>query len=190
MRALRCVPDMDYIEFEKRISNIRDENEKKVARFLQKLGFEFIECNLKVGDLEHQLLGEIDLIYKFQNYLFLVEVSKEGKANEKRFAFFIKWVDSDVLKWITKKYQLRSAKIIRIYFEMQAKKPTNFPSKLLQTMTKKGKMNMVVYSDRYEILEGILQKDSQNARNEFLEDVKQTEQDSFKESLKRYFDKS
>jgi len=181
---------MKDINVEKKIAAISNENEQKVAEFLQKLGFEFVECNLKVGELDHQLLGEIDLLYKFQDYLFLVEVSKENKANEKRFAFFTKWVDKDVLEWITEKCQLRPKKIIRVYFEMNAKTPEKFFSPLLEKMTKNGKMNKVVYSDRYDIFENILQKNSQDAKYEFLKELGLAEQNSFKTALKRYLGSS
>lgn len=177
---------MKDIDVENKIAGIIDKNERRVAEFLRKLGFEFVECNLKIGEFEHQRLGEIDLLYKFQDYLFLVEVSKEKKANEKRFAFFTKWVDKDILKWITEKHQLRPKKIIRVYFEMHAKKPGDFVSPLLENMTKNGKMNKVVYSDMYDVFENILQKNSQEARHEFLKEVGLSGQNSFKTTLKRY----
>lgn len=181
---------LENVDIEKRIAAIKDENERKVAEFLRKLGFEFIECNLKVGEYEHQLLGEIDLLYKFQDYLFLVEVSKEKKANEKRFAFFTKWVDKDVLQWITKQYQLQPKKIMRVYFEVYAKEPQDFVSPLLKNMTRKGTMNKVVYSDRLEIFENILQDNSQEARHEFLKDLGVSGQNSIKTILKIYFERS
>jgi len=177
---------MEDIDLEKKIAGILNENERKVAEFLRKLGFEFVECNFKIGEFEHQLLGEIDLLYKFQDYLFLVEVSKEKNANEKRFAFFTKWADKDVLKWITEKLQLRPKKIIRVYFEMNAKMPENFVSPLLEIMTKNGKMNKVVYSDRYDVIENILQKNNQDAKHEFLKELGLSGQNSFKTALKRY----
>ena len=177
---------MEDNENEKKILGIKNENERKIAEFLQKLELEFVDCNLKVGEHEHQLLGEIDLLYKFQDYLFLVEVSKEKKANEKRFAFFTKWVDKDVLQWITKKYHLRPKKIMRVYFEVYAKKPQDFVSPLLKNMTKEGKMNKVVYSDRYDFFENTLRNNSQEARGEFLKELGLLKQSSFKSSMKKY----
>jgi len=178
---------MDSTEVENKISSIKDENERKVAKFLLKLGFEFVECNLEIGEFKHNLLGEIDLMYKFRDFLFLVEVSKEKGANEKRFAFFTKWADKDILKWIVDKYQLRPKKIIRVYFEMQGKKPDNFASPFLEKMTKKGKMNKVVYSEKYGIFESDLQINSKDVRQEFLKELELSEQNSFKTILKRYF---
>ena len=178
---------MNKIDAETKIIKIENEDEKKVARFLLNLELEFIDCNLQIGELKHNLLGEIDLLYKFQDYLFLIEVSKKTNANEKRFGFFTKWTDEDILKWITEQYKLQPKKIFRIYFEMNAQKPQSFPSPLLEKMTKKGKRNLVIYSNQFENLEKI---NSNDARNEFLNSLKSVESDSLMTTLKRYFRKN
>lgn len=171
----------------KRIANIENPNERKVAEFLLKLGLDFVDCNLKIGEHQHQLFGEIDSLFKFQNHLFLIEVSKEKGANEKRFAFFTKWADQDVLKWITKKYNLRPKKIIRVYFEMQAKKPEKYESPFLKMMTKKDKWNKVLYSERFDHFENNLLNNIEHTRDEFLKELGLSEQKSIKSVLKKRF---
>jgi len=177
-------------EVGKKIASIENANERKVAEFLLKLGLDFVDCNLKIGELQHQLFGEIDSLYKFQNHLFLIEVSKKKGANEKRFAFFTKYADIDVIKLITKKYNLRPKKIIRVYFEMQAKRPEKYESLFLKTMTKKDKWNRVLYSERFDHFEISLQNNIDDTREEFLKELGLTEQKSLKTVFKKRFKSS
>ena len=181
---------MKEIDVGKKIADIKNDNELKVVEFLRKLGLECIDCNAEVGKYKHQLYGEIDSIFKFQDYLFLVEVSKKRGANQKRFAFFTKWADKDVLKWITKEYGLHPKKIIRLYFEMQGEKPENFPSPFLEMMTKKGKWNKVIYSERFNYFVSSSKKNIQDIRKEFLKELEVSEQRSLKIVLKKHFKNS
>ena len=180
---------LENVDIEKKIAAIENTDERKVAEFLLRLGFDFVDCNLKIGELQHQLFGEIDSLYKFQNQLFLIEVSKKRGANEKRFAFFTKYADIDVIKLIIKKYNLRPKRIIRIYFEMQAKKPEKYESLFLKTMTKKDKWNKIVYSERFDYFENRLQKDIDDTRSEFLKEIGLLEHSSLKAVLKKPFKK-
>ena len=140
------------IDVETKIAKIENKDERKVAEFLRDLGFHLIDSNLKIGEKQEQLLGEIDLLYEFQNYLFIIEVGKEKTSNKKKFAFFTKWTDKDILKWITKKCQVKPKKIVRIYFDLGTRTPEQNISPMLDMITKKSKMNLVVYANMYEYI--------------------------------------
>jgi hypothetical protein len=140
------------IDVEKKFANMENDSERKVARFLQKIGFTFVDSNSNFGESLNELLGEIDSLFTLDDYLFLIEVSDEKISNEKKFTFFTKWADPDILDVIKNKYELRPKKIIRMYFDLYTQTPTINKSPLLQILTKAGKLNIVVYSDNYDSL--------------------------------------
>ncbi|MFZ1077196.1 MAG: hypothetical protein WAN47_07185, partial [Nitrosotalea sp.] len=64
------------LETEQKIAKIENKNEREVADLLFKLGFTFVDANSIITNSSTQRIGEIDLIFTFKDYLFLVEVSK------------------------------------------------------------------------------------------------------------------
>lgn len=147
-------------EIEKMINEIKDSFERDVANLLLDLGLDIIDANVKVGKVQHELLGEIDSLFRIKDYLFLVEASKEKTSNEKKFSFFTKWQDKDILRLITEPYNLDVKIIFRIFFDQSTPQPQN-KSPYLLALTKPGKYNKVVYRNDYELfLEHVGKSDS------------------------------
>ncbi len=156
------------LETEQKIAKIENKNEREVADLLFKLGFTFVDANSIITNSSTQRIGEIDLIFTFKDYLFLVEVSKDKHSSNKKNAFFIKWEDRDNLAIVNKLYQLRPRKVIRVYFDLSTKTPEN-PSHEVQRMTQSGKLNKVAYLDDYEYFLNCYKKIGLWAKNDLLD---------------------
>jgi Holliday junction resolvase-like predicted endonuclease len=155
------------------LTNVNPEtirHEKEVEKFLTKLGFDPIMSNeiIKDGKLE---IGEIDSLFEYKDYLFIVEVStKKKQDNQKKNFFFSKWSDGYNLRKLRKKYKLSVKKTVRVYFDKVTMEPENH--KGLDHITKRRKGNKVVYADKYEEFKKDLKKDPVLARKHFLEWIK------------------
>ena len=60
---------------EEKITNIVDPYEHKVAEFLTKIGFSFMSSRSEFKKSDAEIAREIDLLFTFQNCLFIIEVS-------------------------------------------------------------------------------------------------------------------
>ena len=136
-------------ETEKKFSKMRTDEERDVANLLLDLGLTLVDSNAEFGEPQNERIGEIDSLFTSNDYLFVIEVNTEKNSNEKKFSFFTKWADSDILEMITDRYQLQPKKVIRVYFDLSTKTPIN-KSPYLQVLIKPTKMNKVAYRDDYE----------------------------------------
>ena len=128
---------------EEKIRKIQNEQERNVGDLLLNLGFRLVDCNALILNSSNQRIGEIDLIFIFDDYVFLIEVSKDSHSgSSKKIAFFSKWNDDSNLVILKKKYQLISKKVIRIYFDL-SHESTESISAEIQNLTQKGKMKKV-----------------------------------------------
>ncbi len=139
---------MKTLEMEKKFSEMNNDEERNVANLLLDLGLTFVDANVRIGESQQEYLGEIDSLFTWNDYLFVIEVSKEKASNEKKFTFFTKWADSDILELITNPRMLQSKIVIRLYFDLSTKTPEN-KSPYLQILAKPFKMNKVAYLDDY-----------------------------------------
>ena len=92
------------------IEAIDDTLEKKVAQLFHDLGFNFIESNHDVG-LKSEKIGEVDLLFTFEQFLFLIEVTKDkNDRTRKKITFFSKWSKEEFLKPIREHFDLSTKK--------------------------------------------------------------------------------
>ena len=77
---------------EYQISKITDEHERKVAVFLDKIGFNFVDSRLQFNKSEAEVAREIDLLFTYQKCSFIIEVSTVGEGrNSKIITFLYRW---------------------------------------------------------------------------------------------------
>jgi hypothetical protein len=141
-------------------------HEEKVEKFLMNIGFSRIMSNEIIldGKLE---IGEIDSLFEYKNYLFIIEVStKKKQDNQKKNFFFSKWSDGYNLRKLRNKYNLSGKKTFRIYFDRSTDSPENHAG--LDHITKRRKGNKVVYADKYEEFQKDLKENIPLARKHFL----------------------
>ena len=142
-------------------------HEDEAEKFLTNLGFSKIMSNETILDGKAEI-GEIDSLFEYNDYLFIIEVSTQKKKdNSKKNFFFSKWSDGYNLRKLRKKYNLNKKKIFRIYFDIVTKTPENHAG--LDHMTKRRKGNKIVYADRYYEFQDELEKNPSLARRHFLE---------------------
>jgi len=172
---------MIYAEAEQKINKIKNEEERNVGDLLLNLGFQLVDCNTIILNSSSQRIGEIDLIFTFDNYVFLVEVSKDNHSgSSKKIAFFSKWSDDGNLQILKKQYHLVSKKVIRIYFDL-ATESTDSISAEIRNMTIDGKMNSVLYKDDYEYFQNYRKMIGAWAKNDFLDMIDYSDDNKFKE---------
>ncbi len=152
-----------------RISKIANNNEREVGEFLSNLGFEFIDANSVITNSLGKIIGEIDLIFTFESYLFLVEVTKEKSAGgNKKIAFFSKWSEDSTLAILRKKYHMAPRKVVRLYFDLN-KHDGGDESPAVQPQTQSDKLNKIIYLDDYEYFVASFKKIGIWAKNDFLD---------------------
>ena len=143
-----------------------------MEKFLTNLGFSKIISNEVI--LEKKLeIGEIDSLFEYKDYLFIIEVStKKRLDNQKKNFFFSKWSDGYNLRKLRKQCNINKKKTIRVYFDRVTKDPENHAG--LDHITERRKGNKVVYLDKYEEFQNDLKKNPSSARNHFLKWVETT----------------
>jgi len=152
------------------LTNVNPEtkrHEEEIEKFLTKLGFTQIMSNEVIlnGKLE---IGEIDSLFEYKNYLFIIEVSTKKKLdNQKKNFFFSKWSDGYNLEKLRKKYNLSVKKTFRVYFDRVTDTPENHAG--LDHITIRQKGNKIVYADTYKEFKKRLKKNPSLAREHFLE---------------------
>ena len=141
-------------------------HEEKIEEFLTNIGFTKIMSNEIILDKKLEI-GEIDSLFEYNDYLFIVEVSTKKKLdNQKKNFFFSKWSDGYNLRKLRKKYNLNTKKTFRVYFDRVTKTPENHAG--LDHITIRRKGNKVVYLDKYEELMKDLKENPSSVRKEFL----------------------
>ncbi len=140
--------------------------EEKITAFLNNLGFTGIASNPIIKDVKIEI-GEIDSLFEYKDYHFIIEVStKKRLDNQKKNFFFSKWSDGYNLKILRKEYNLKKKKTFRVYFDRVTNTPENHAG--LDHITERRTGNKVVYLDRYEKFHDELVKNPSFARKHFL----------------------
>jgi hypothetical protein len=140
--------------------------EEIITEFLKNIGFNWIISNPIIKDGKDQI-GEVDSLFWYEDYLFIIEVStKQELDNQKKNFFFSKWSDGYNLRKLRKQCKVNKKKTIRVYFDRVTKNPENHAG--LDHITKRRKGNKVVYVDKYEEFQKELKKNSSLARSNFL----------------------
>ena len=171
---------MILAEMEEKINKMTNIQEKNVGELLLNLGFQLIDCNAIILNSADDRIGEIDLIFMFEDYVFLIEVSKDKHSgSSKKITFFSKWSDENNLKILKEKYKIRSKKIIRLYFEF-SQSLSESGSAEIKNLTQKGKMNKVLYKNDYDYFLNYSKMTGPWAKNDFLDFVDFSDDEKFK----------
>src|SRR5690348_12898846 len=104
---------------DEKITNIEDPYEHKVAEFLIKVGFSFIASRSEFKKSDAEIAREIDLLFTFQNCLFIIEVStvKTGR-NKKIISFFSTWSRQKNLERLKEKHPSVPNDLMRMFFDL------------------------------------------------------------------------
>lgn len=151
----------------KDIEDISNSSEKKIAKLFDGFGFKFIRANYDVR-LKLEKNGEIDLIFTYDNFLFLIEVSEEKNSSRKKFTFFSKWSDEQFLEPIRKNFDFSNKKIIKIYFDLYKNSYID-ESDAVKKFLESKKQNIIGYKNDYEYFQLSLKKIGKWAKNDFLD---------------------
>jgi len=160
---------MQFTEAQEKIKIIENDAERNVAELLLNMGFTFIDSNSIIENSSNQRVGEIDLIFTFEDYLLIVEVSKDRRSgNAKKITFFTKWTERSNQTLLRNHYNLRPRKILRIYFDLATNIPEN-PSAESTRITQNGTGNKIAFLDDYGYFLNSLKKIGSWSKNDFLD---------------------
>ena len=163
---------MNLDRTKKLILKISDTHEKTVANLLASMDLKFVDSNIEVLNTEGRAVGEIDLLFKFEDTLFLIEASiAKSNKNQKRLFFFHKWMDSQNIDLMKKQCGLTSQKVIRIYFDLGSKRP-DVSSAEIERITKAEQKNVMCYLDDFEYFVLYVSRIGKWARNDFLDFIR------------------
>ncbi len=135
------------------LPTIIDEYERKVAEFLEKIDFTFVASRSQFNKSEAEIAREIDLLFTYQNCLFIIEVSHLGKANrnKKIIAFMSKWGRPKNLQRLKEKHPTVPNNVLRVFFDLSKDTPENKSQDVEELAEDPG--NMVIYKDVFEKLD-------------------------------------
>ena len=149
------------------IENISNPLESKIAKLFYDLGFKFITANFDVI-LKSEKIGEVDLLFTYDDFLFLVEISGEKRPSKKKITFFSKWSENKFLEPIRKEFNLSNKKIVKLYFDF-SKNSFNDESDSVNNFLENKKLSIVGYNDDYEYFQSSVKKIGKWAKNDFLD---------------------
>ena len=146
-------------------STIEDEHERKVAVFLDKIGFSFVASRSQFNKSEAEKAREIDLLFTYQKCSFIIEVStvKEGR-NSKIITFLYRWSKRKNLERLKKKYPTIPNHVMRVFFDLSKDTPENKSQDVEEFCEDPG--NMVIYREIFENLDS--NKDIEQTIADFL----------------------
>ena len=117
---------MEHKDVQTQINEIKNDSERKIAKLLYDIGFNFVSANSIITNNKNIEIGEIDLLFTHDDYLLIVEVSTAThKKKDKISSFFNKWSDRNNIHLMLNKHELSSRKTIKIYFDLNATEPTS-----------------------------------------------------------------
>ena len=148
------------------LPTIEDEYERKVAEFLAKIGFSFVASRSQFNKSEAEVAREIDLLFTYQNCLFIIEASHLGKANrnKKIIAFLSKMSRPKNLQRLKEKHPTVPNNVMRIFFDLSKPTPENKSEDVEEIAEDKG--NLVIYKDQFENFDS--NENIEQARTDFL----------------------
>lgn len=160
---------MQFTEAQEKIKTIENDTERDVAELLLNMGFTFIDSNSIILNDSEQRIGEIDLLFSFDDYLLIIEASKDSRSgNAKKITWFTKWSDRSNQTFLRNQHNLRPRKILRIYFDLATRTPEN-PSAESTRLTQDGTGNKIAYLDDYAYFLNSLKKIGSWSKNDFLD---------------------
>ena len=162
---------MNFTKAQDQVAKIINDGERKVGELLLNMGLTLVDSNVIVLNSHSQRIGEIDLIFEFEDTQFLIEVSiDKHSGNSKKLTFFSKWADLSNLSILRKQCKLGSYKIMRVYFDLQHQTP-DVGSAEVANVTSLGKMNKVCYADDFDYFSNYVKKIGSWSKNDFLDFV-------------------
>ena len=137
---------------EHELSTIKNEHERKVAVFLDKIGFSFVASRSEFNKSKAEKAREIDLLFTYKKCSFIVEVStvKEGR-NFKIITFLYRWSKRKNLERLKKKHPTIPNHIMRIFFDLSKDTPENKSQDVEELAEELG--NIVIYREIFEKLD-------------------------------------
>jgi len=160
---------MDFSKAQDQISKIQNDGERKVGNLLLNMGFTFIDSNTIILNSKSKRIGEIDLIFEFEDTIFLIDASKDKHSgSSKKLAFFSKWTDKSNLNFLRKQCNLGNQKVMRIYFDLLHKTPDSGSAEI-ENVTTPERMNKVCYSDDFDYFSKYMKKIGPWSKNDFLD---------------------
>jgi len=134
------------------LPTIIDEYEHKVSDFLSKIGFSFVASRSQFNKSEAEVAREIDLLFTYQNCLFIIEVStvKTGR-NFKIITFMYRWSKRRNFERLKEKHPTVPNNVMRIFFDLSKDTPQNKSQDVEELAEDPG--NMVIYKDVFEKLD-------------------------------------
>lgn len=146
---------------------IENPNEREIAELLNGFNFNFIKSNLTIIDVHNKPIGEIDLIFEYEDYLLLIEVTAQSKkVHESAGNWFSKWSSPANLELLFKTLEIQRHKIIRIFIDLTHKRNEDRLASLQHHL--RNSDNKYLFGDDIEYFKNYYFQIKQFAKNDFL----------------------
>jgi DGQHR domain-containing protein len=114
-------------------------------------------------------IGEVDLVFQFEDVIFLIEVTHRARADTtKTDRFFARWLDAPNVDRLLSICGLPSQPIVRVFFEMNQDRPPQEHESLAQYLQRSTEPCALVFKDDFEYFFGSLGLIGRWSVNDFL----------------------
>jgi len=107
--------------------------QNEIEKLFSGLNFKLMERNLKVQNSKGEIIGEIDLVYHFEDgdIIFIIEVTRlKTNLHEKVDHFFSRWSDRENLSYLFRQTKLPIKKTHRIFVDFLQLSESGIPASL------------------------------------------------------------
>lgn len=166
------------LSYPAKFSEIENELEKNVAKLFYDMKFDFVGSNFILNSGK-EVLGEIDLIFTYDRFLFLIEVTNDNyHRSEKKITYFTKCSQNDFIQQVRDRYDFPNKEIVKLYFDF-SKKTFKDESESVQTFLINRDSDIIAYEEDFDYFLNSSKKIGEWVRNDFfdwakLEDSKKT----------------
>lgn len=149
------------------LAGIENVDERETAELFIDMGLFFIGSNVKIHDSQDNEIGEIDLIFEFNNYLFLVEVTSQKKNLKAKMGhWYSRWSNEENMDLLRDKTNKRLYKMYKIFIVLSSDYGTKKFASLDHLLS--NKYNKLLFRDDIEYYKESITQIGEVTRNDFF----------------------
>lgn len=151
-----------------RIEAMQNPGEKRVNKLMLDFGFQAVDFNSLLKNVNGQEIGEIDALFVYEDHLLIVETTEEANPESSRITnWFTKWSVPANIERIHEKYHLSPSRSPhRLFFCLSEEHPRETSPTLSPFL--EDSANKIIYNDEIERYEENVAVVGRWERNNFL----------------------
>lgn len=156
----------------RQIAALKYPDEQEIGHLLANLGLEYIGGDIEIRASSGSTIGEIDMLFQFNGFLFIIEITNE-RNSEKINQFFSKWGTDENLRLVRSKFRLSPRlPVLRVYCDLSRTTPSQLPASISHNVCGNTNLNRILYKDDIDYFKESFRIIGMWARNDLLNVLK------------------